>query len=106
MLIAKFLYHNAACFGILEGNEIHLLDEDIFKKIEPTGERVLCDDVRFLAPVEPGMIIGLGRNYHNHIKEMGMDPPDSPVVFFKPGRSIVSTGEPVVIPGWATRVPS
>src|SRR5210317_659403 len=103
MLIARFLYHDRARFGILEKNEIQLLNDDIFNRIEPTGERVQCDRVQLLAPVEPGIIIGLGRNYHNHIKEMGMDPPDSPAVFFKPGRSIVSTGEPVVIPGWATR---
>lgn len=104
MLIARFLYQNTTRFGILEKNEIRLLDDDIFNRIEPTGERVQCDMVRLLAPVEPAIIIGLGRNYHNHIKEMGMDPPDSPAVFFKPGRSIVSPGEPVVIPAWATRV--
>ena len=36
------------------------------------------DDVRLLAPVIPrSKVIGIGRNYADHAKEMGDEPPPS-----------------------------
>lgn len=104
MLIARFLFRDRIRYGVLEGKTFHLLDDHIYKEIKFTGEHAVYDDVRLLAPVDPGMVIGLGRNYIGHIKEMGMDPPDRPAVFFKPGRSVIGPRDAVVIPDWATRV--
>ena len=104
MLISRFLYQNSVRFGIVEENSLNLLQGDVFTSIEPTGASVGQDEVRILPPVEPSLIIGLGRNYRGHIEEIGEQPPDIPAVFFKPGRSIIGHREPVVIPDWATRV--
>jgi len=104
MLIGRFLYNNKVCFGSIEEQDIHLLRENIFSTIEPTGERVSLADIVLLPPVQPPLIIGLGRNYTSHVEEMAVEPPDRPAVFFKPGRSIIGHLEPVLIPGWATRV--
>lgn len=104
MLIGRFNYRNRVCFGIIEEQEIRLLRENIFSRIETTGERISLGDVTLLSPVEPKIIIGLGRNYRSHVAEMEVAPPDRPAIFFKPGRSIVGHLEPVVIPAWATRV--
>jgi 2-keto-4-pentenoate hydratase/2-oxohepta-3-ene-1,7-dioic acid hydratase in catechol pathway len=104
MLISRFLYQNVVRFGIVERHTMSLLQGDVFNRIEPTGERVERDEVCILSPVEPALIIGLGRNYRGHIEEIGEEPPDIPAVFFKPGRTIIGHREPVMIPEWATRV--
>ena len=104
MLIARFLFRDKIRFGVLEGKTFHLLDNHIFEEVIYTGEAAGYEDVKLLTPVDPGVVIGLGRNYLGHIKEMAMDPPDRPAVFFKPGRSVIGHQDAIVIPGWATRV--
>ena len=46
-----------------------------------------------------GKIVCIGRNYAEHIKELGNQTPDKPVIFIKPASSLVSSGGTVIIPG-------
>ncbi|MBT5869618.1 MAG: fumarylacetoacetate hydrolase family protein [Nitrospinaceae bacterium] len=46
----------------------------------------------------PARIFCIGKNYDEHIKELGGETPAEPVVFMKPVSSIVSPGETVVLP--------
>mgnify|MGYP001189148644 CR=1 FL=1 len=39
-----------------------------------------------------GKIVCLGRNYSEHIKELGNAVPDKPVIFIKPSTSIIPDG--------------
>jgi len=48
-----------------------------------------------------GKIVCIGRNYAEHIKELGNQTPDKPVIFIKPASSLVSSGGTVVIPGYS-----
>jgi len=48
-----------------------------------------------------GKIVCIGRNYAEHIKELGNQMPDKPVIFIKPASSLVSSGGTVVIPGYS-----
>jgi 2-keto-4-pentenoate hydratase/2-oxohepta-3-ene-1,7-dioic acid hydratase in catechol pathway len=49
----------------------------------------------------PGKIIGVGRNYREHAKELGNAVPDEPLLFLKPSTSLLAPGEPIVRPrGW------
>jgi 2-keto-4-pentenoate hydratase/2-oxohepta-3-ene-1,7-dioic acid hydratase in catechol pathway len=49
----------------------------------------------------PGKIIGVGRNYREHAKELANAVPDEPLLFFKPPTAIIGPGEPIVRPrGW------
>lgn len=45
-----------------------------------------------------GKILCIGRNYVDHIKELGNETPAAPVVFMKPSTAVVGNGEAVVIP--------
>lgn len=65
-----------------------------------TGERHDLTDVRLLAPVIPrSKVVGVGRNYRDHAKEMGTEVPhEAPLLFFKPNTSVIGPDEPVVIP--------
>jgi 2-keto-4-pentenoate hydratase/2-oxohepta-3-ene-1,7-dioic acid hydratase in catechol pathway len=46
----------------------------------------------------PQRIFCIGKNYDEHVKELGSTAPEEPVVFMKPVCSIVSPGEPISIP--------
>lgn len=48
-----------------------------------------------------GKIVCIGRNYAEHIKELGNTTPDKPVIFMKPASSIVASGGHIVIPDYS-----
>lgn len=48
-----------------------------------------------------GKIVCLGRNYSEHIKELGNEVPDKPVLFIKPSSSIIPDGGTIVIPDYS-----
>jgi len=50
------------------------------------------------AAIPVGKIVCLGRNYVDHIHELGNEIPTSPVLFIKPATSIIHSGERIVIP--------
>ncbi|MBE0501055.1 MAG: fumarylacetoacetate hydrolase family protein [Desulfuromonadales bacterium] len=53
------------------------------------------------AVVRPGKIVCLGRNYVDHIKELGNEVPDAPVIFIKPSTSILADGGEIIIPDYS-----
>ena len=48
-----------------------------------------------------GKILCIGRNYTEHIKELGNPTPEAPVVFIKPSSSVIGEGEAIVIPSYS-----
>lgn len=56
-------------------------------------------DVELLAPVpEPGTVYAIGLNYASHVAEMGVEPPEAPVVFVKVRGSVAPPGGPIRCP--------
>lgn len=53
---------------------------------------------------KPGKIVCIGRNYREHAKELGNEVPAEPLFFLKPSTSIISDGEPIVLPPQSERV--
>jgi 2-keto-4-pentenoate hydratase/2-oxohepta-3-ene-1,7-dioic acid hydratase in catechol pathway len=54
--------------------------------------------VKLLAPIEPGKIICVGRNYEDHAHEMGVEVSEIPILFIKPASSVVGPDAPIVYP--------
>lgn len=48
-----------------------------------------------------GKILCIGRNYAEHIKELGNETPEAPVIFMKPATALIGDGESVVIPSYS-----
>jgi len=48
-----------------------------------------------------GKILCIGRNYLEHIKELGNATPEAPVIFIKPASSVIGEGEAIVIPPYS-----
>jgi 2-keto-4-pentenoate hydratase/2-oxohepta-3-ene-1,7-dioic acid hydratase in catechol pathway len=57
-----------------------------------------------LPPVLPGKIVGVGRNYVEHARELGNEPPREPVLFLKSPSSVVGPLAPVLLPPESERV--
>lgn len=49
-------------------------------------------------------IVAIGQNYLNHIKEMGYEPPDEPVIFVKAISSLCGPNDPIVKPKTSTKL--
>ena len=58
---------------------------------------------RLLAPLKPGKILGVGRNYGDHAKEVGGPKLEAPRIFLKPASSVVGPGAAVRIPAAVTK---
>ena len=52
----------------------------------------------------PSKIICVGRNYVDHARELGNEVPEQPLIFMKPPSSLISDGEPIVLPPQSQRV--
>src|ERR1700693_1491036 len=48
-----------------------------------------------------GKILCIGRNYVDHIKELGNEAPERPVIFMKPATSVIFDGDEIVIPPYS-----
>lgn len=60
--------------------------------------------VQLLAPVMPGKIVGVGRNYADHAKELGNEPPAEPILFLKPPSALAAHEGLIEIPGISKQV--
>jgi len=63
-----------------------------------TGSRHPLSDVRLLAPVLPSKVVAIGKNYADHVAEMGGEQPPEPVLFLKPSTAVIGPREPIVYP--------
>jgi 2-keto-4-pentenoate hydratase/2-oxohepta-3-ene-1,7-dioic acid hydratase in catechol pathway len=63
-----------------------------------TGVQYPVADVRLLAPVLPSKVVAIGRNYAEHARETGSEPPPEPLIFLKPSTAVIGPGDPIVRP--------
>ena len=108
MRIARFTTGDDPMLGLVDGagEKIAEITGDLlYTKIELTGTVHQVEDVRLLAPVIPrSKIIGIGRNYADHAKEMGNEVPAEPLMFLIPNTAVIGPGDPVVMPAISERV--
>lgn len=57
-----------------------------------------------MMPVRPTKIIGIGRNYLEHARELGNEIPAVPIIFFKPPTALIGPGDTILLPSVSTRV--
>ncbi len=57
-----------------------------------------------MMPVHPTKIIGIGRNYVEHARELGNEMPAVPLLFFKPPSALIGTGDTIQLPSVSNRV--
>jgi 2-keto-4-pentenoate hydratase/2-oxohepta-3-ene-1,7-dioic acid hydratase in catechol pathway len=70
-----------------------------------TGRSWPLAEVRLLAPILASKVVCMGKNYLEHVIEMGGDAaPEDPIIFLKPNTSIIGPGAPIVLPANASPV--
>jgi 2-keto-4-pentenoate hydratase/2-oxohepta-3-ene-1,7-dioic acid hydratase in catechol pathway len=57
-----------------------------------------------MMPLKPSKIIGIGRNYLEHARELGNDVPQVPILFFKPPTALIGPGDPILLPNVSQQV--
>jgi 2-keto-4-pentenoate hydratase/2-oxohepta-3-ene-1,7-dioic acid hydratase in catechol pathway len=55
-------------------------------------------------PPHPTKILCVGRNYLDHARELGNEPPAEPLFFLKPPSALVADGDAILLPPGAGRV--
>ena len=120
MKYCRFLFENLIHYGTVEdrGGEPWIVDliagpeEDLAFRLEHGKatswgfdfEPMPLSAAEVLAPVTPSKIVCVGRNYRDHVKEMGSDLPTEPLLFFKPVSALLKPGGVVQMPAASARV--
>jgi 2-keto-4-pentenoate hydratase/2-oxohepta-3-ene-1,7-dioic acid hydratase in catechol pathway len=128
MKYCRFLLHGEVRYGAVEEREGELWiaelipapEEDLAIRVaaarhdavaavvreysEARFEPICLSDAHLLAPVTPSKIIGVGRNYRDHAKELGNEVPTEPLLFFKPPSSLLAPDGVVRMPEASARV--
>ena len=101
----------AVGFGVVDGDiedptSLHVtaIDGHPFAPFQAVGDPLPLAGVRLLAPVLPSKVLGFGRNYAEHAKELGNEVPDIPVVFLKPSTAVIGPGDPIFYPALSKEV--
>ncbi|MFD0691178.1 fumarylacetoacetate hydrolase family protein [Actinomadura fibrosa] len=98
MRIARFATDEGMSFGVVEENTVAAIAAHPFGDLTFTGQRLPLADVRLLAPILPSKVIAIGKNYADHAREMGGEPPAEPVIFSKPSTAVIGPGEAIAYP--------
>lgn len=108
MRIVHFRNGGAARFGLVTDDLLSievLVGDPLRHGVERSGEVLALDSVRLLPPVaNPSKIVGIGRNYVAHIKELNSAMPIEPMIFLKPTTALIGSGESIVLPRWSQHV--
>ena len=104
MLLVRFLAQGRTAYGILDNDEIGELDGAGYASLSSIRARHRTADVSLLAPCVPTKIVAVGLNYRDHARELGMQVPESPVLFLKPPTSVIGPGGTIMRPAMSSRV--
>ena len=111
MKLVSFEFEGKRQAGLVDGTDIIALHNSLKEIIARGGiddlrrlrasqkDRLAARQVKLLAPIpDPGIVLSVGMNYHEHLKEMKTPTPEKPAAFTKSVASIIASGEPIQLP--------
>lgn len=98
MKFTRFTHKDEIYYGVVTGDDISVIEGDLYEDWSYTGEVIPLEQVQLLAPIEPSKIIGIGANYVASAEERPEELPEIPVFFFKPSSSVIGPNAEIVIP--------
>ena len=100
--IARFQLRNdknmAARYAVVEGQQLRLIEGDIFGRWQATRQTYALGDARLLAPVDPPNIYAIGLNYRLHAQESKMALPERPIIFIKATTAVIGPDDKIILP--------
>lgn len=70
-------------WGIVKSDKVFTLTEAPYEKLSYDGRTIPFSSCELLAPCVPTKIVCVGKNYYDHVVEMGGNIPDRPILFLK-----------------------
>jgi 2-keto-4-pentenoate hydratase/2-oxohepta-3-ene-1,7-dioic acid hydratase in catechol pathway len=104
MKIYRYKHKGKITCGVLKEENLYPVEGSIFRKFNVKKEKIPISDVTLLPPVIPSKIVAIGANYKNHVREMGRQIPEEPLIFLKPPSSLVGPNDIIVYPKMSKRV--
>lgn len=83
MKYVRFERSERPCWGVVKGDDVLTLSKPPYEGLDYDGGKLPLSQCKLLAPCEPTKIVCVGKNYVEHAKEMGSEPPGFPVLFLK-----------------------
>lgn len=91
-------------YGYVTNEIIQVIQGDIYGSYAITDVEIKLDRVTLLVPCLPTKVVGVGLNYANHAKEVGLVLPKTPALFLKPSSSVIGPNEIVILPPQSSKV--
>ena len=104
MKIYRFKQKEKISHGVLKEENLYPVEGSIFRKFRVSKREIPISDVILLPPVMPTKIVAVGANYKNHVREMGRQIPEEPLIFLKPPSSVVGPNDIIIYPKMSKRV--
>lgn len=105
MRIVRYQFENRdPQHGWLHGDRVGPIQGDIYSSYQRLEADLVLDRVKLLAPVLPGKVICVARNYTAHAEEHNALVPEIPALFLKPPSSVIGPGETIILPPQSVRV--
>lgn len=95
---------NGPCWGVVKDDAVLTLKKPPYEGLEYDGGSVALSGCRLLAPCEPTKIVCVGKNYEEHAREMGAEPPGFPVLFMKGPNTLNCHDGAVHAPSFVSRL--
>ena len=93
-----------AVWGVVKEDRVFTLRQPPFEAISYDGESLALEQCTLLAPCQPTKIVCVGKNYAEHAREMGGEPPERPILFLKGPNTLNRPGGPVHAPDFVQRL--
>ena len=104
MKFVRILREGAPIWGVLEGDRVRTLSAPPFEALDYDGGSLPLAECRLLAPCEPTKIVCVGKNYAEHARELGGEPPERPLLFIKALNTLNVPGGEVHAPAFVQRL--
>ena len=91
-------------WGWVRDDRVGLLDGSPFSLFKREPAALALDRVELLAPVEPGKIICVGRNYAAHAAEHDAAVPELPLLFLKPPSAVIGHRQTIRVPAQSQQI--
>lgn len=93
MKLARIARDGTTTWAILDGDSVYQLDGDLYGSFRQGARICALSEARLKAPAEPRTIICCGLNYMDTVRDLNVEVPKEPALFFKPATALVDPGE-------------